>query len=192
MSCSVFTDHPPDEKLWISTDCECGGCKTPQFKNKCKLGWLLVFWILFPHPRPNQNYKLNANSIKYMFRTSILYLPWRQLKRTQNTKTPWQKQPLWWETCCGSGDSVLQLVDLVLSSLLCSSHFYFELDALGCLSYLWLWLLCICMLLQVVLNLCFIFWQHVSGDLYWILCILVVAAPPLKPELSCETPSSCQ
>ena len=70
--------------------------------------------------------------------------------------------------------------------------FYFELDALGCLSNLWLWLVCICMLLQVVLNVCFIFWQHVSGDLYWILCILVVASPPLKPELPCETPSSCQ
>jgi len=67
---------------------------------------------MFPHLPPNPNYKLNANSIKYMFRTSILYLPWRQLKRTQNTKTPWQKQPLCWETCCGSCDSVLQLVDL--------------------------------------------------------------------------------
>ena len=50
---------------------------------------------------------------------------------------------------------------------------------------------CICMLLQAGLNVCLIFWQHVSGDLYWFLCILVVASPPLKPELPFETPSSC-
>ena len=56
---------------------------------------------------PDQTTKMFANSVKYMFGTSILYLPWHQLESPHNTRTTMQKaNPPCWKTSCESWEPV--------------------------------------------------------------------------------------